>query len=253
MITTKELTDKLRAELRNGEIDQLPSTRQLSSRYKLHRNTCAKALQQLKDEGLINTQVGRVSRPVSTKSDPVDEAIDHLLNLGLSLEQAQIKILNSLDRRRRITVVGENKELIKSELEIKGFKIEDREGFEVSDDPNKGDFLLMLSNVKELGLDRQKVSSIGIVSKWQNYRTHIRGVLHEFAEDIIDVTPKKNDVTPVLHFCRIIICDRLIESTLRDFARRYRQENGGVPNKIVTVPYLGDESVEQLRRKVRCL
>lgn len=251
--TTKDLTDKLRTELRNGEITVVPSTRYLAFRTGLHRNSCAKALQQLKREGLIDTQMGRVSIPISKESDPVDIAIDKLLETGMSLEQAQIQLLNSLDRRRKITVVGENKELIKSELEVEGFEIGDGDnGFKVSDTPNKGDFLLMLSNPKELGLDKQKVSSIGIISACVSYRVHIRGALSKFTGDIVEATPKRGEVNSALHLCRIIVCDSMIAPTLKEFAGEYRQRNGGAPNNIVPVPYLNKQSIDQLRRLVRC-
>lgn len=255
MITTaQELTDKLRSDLRSGDLTVVPSTRHLAQRYGLHRNTCTKALQSLKDEGLINTQVGRVGIPISPESDPVDKAIDYLLELGMSVEEAQIKILNSLNRRRRITVVGENKELIKSELKVEGFDIGDGDNaLKVSDDPNKGDFLLMLSNnIKGLGLDKQKVSSIGIISKWDGYRVHIKGCLSRFTGDIVEATNTRSEITSVLHFCRIIVCDSVIEPTLKEFAREYRGKNGGVPNTIVPVPYLNSWSIDQLKRKVRC-
>lgn len=251
LTTTKELTDKLRSELRSGEITVVPSTRYLATQYGFHRNSCAKALQQLKQEGLIDTQVGRVGIPISTESNPVDKAIDHLLNLGMTLEQAQTKILESLNRRRKITVIGENKKLLESELKVEGFNVGDN-GFEVSDDPSKGDFWLMLSSLKYLKLDKQKVSSIGIISEWDDYRLHIKGSLH-FTGDIIEATTKAGDIRSALHFCRIIICDRLIEATLKEFAKRYRQKHGGVPNTIIAVPYLNSQSIDQLRSKVQCL
>ncbi len=90
----------------NGE--QLPSTRQLAQWTGLHRNTINKVYQQLKKAGLVEAKGGSGIYAATPKQESpsldlsvqvVRQALDRLLNLGYSLNQAQAVFNNELNWR----------------------------------------------------------------------------------------------------------------------------------------------------------
>lgn len=89
----------------NGE--QLPSTRQLAQWTGLHRNTINKVYQQLKKAGLVEAKGGSGIYAATPKESPsldlsvqvVRQALDRLLSLGYSLNQAQAVFNTELNWR----------------------------------------------------------------------------------------------------------------------------------------------------------
>ncbi len=90
----------------NGE--QLPSTRQLAQWTGLHRNTINKVYQQLKQSGLVEAKGGsgiyaatpkQVAPSLDLSVQVVRQALDRLLGLGYSLNQAQTIFNNELNWR----------------------------------------------------------------------------------------------------------------------------------------------------------
>jgi len=89
---------------------QLPSTRALAMQTGLHRNTVSKVYRQLEQWGFVDAQagsgvyvrtLGRRSPTRSAANLKVEKAVDELLHLGCSLEQARDLMLAEIDWRLR--------------------------------------------------------------------------------------------------------------------------------------------------------
>lgn len=243
-VTSQELLTKLRADIKSG-MTNIPSTRQLAMLYGLHRNTCAKILQRLKSENLIDMKGGRSYSRVNAVIDPVDTAIDYLLNQGMSLSDAKNLVLAKFAERQTLTVVSPNKALIIHELSNQ-FPLSET-GLRVSDKPKDGSFLLQLSDLKQFDFDVIKpIPLIGIVSKSADFRSHVEGCLNK---ETIHSNGETVSTKTVLQMSRVVLCDRKIESALRNFAVNLRQVSDCRCQKIIPVPYLHENVTKELKQK----
>lgn len=243
----KQLLCKLRTEIRSGQLTQIPSSRYLSITTRLHRNTCAKVLKSLADEGLITIHQGTIPTIVNVANNPVDDAIDYLLNQGLSFESASEKLLKALEKRRAVAISSnsQNKELI--QLELEGFKFSP-DGLIISDQPQDCcEFLLQLSDIRDRVKEiksQNSVRGIGIVSKSEAFRSHVLGALGN-DQEIIAVEPIARLLNSMFNFCNQVICDYLIAEKLKAFAQENRRTI-----RIIPVPYLHEQTIKDLRGKL---
>lgn len=237
---------ELRTQLRSGQLKRVPSTRQLAASTGFHRNTCSKILLKLKDEGLITVNSGAAPTIIGAENDPVDNAIDYLLNQGMDFNTAKKQILKALQKRKAIVINSPNEDLIRYELD--GFNF-NPSGLIISDQPQQGcDFLLQLSDIRPLIKNISIRGVVGIVSKSESFRNHVFGTLNCTGE-IMSVEPTTRLVRSVFAFCHQVICDRLIADRLREYARQYKREHG---KTITVIPahYLHPQTIINLRGKL---
>ena len=243
---TEDVLTRLRAEIKSGHLTRPPSSRSLASTTGLHRHTCIKILSQLRSEGLIKTHRGTSSTIVKAENDPVAKAVDYLLNQGMTGAEAQKELLKALKRREAITIHGPNQDLIKFELDGFGFTFRS-DGLTVSDHPGS-EFLLQLSDVKDVSKQLKGQRCVGIISKSKAFRTHISGSLAQSGE-IVEAEPIPRLVTSVFHFCKYVVCDYLIATKLKQFAIEYKRETGkGIT--VIPAPYLNPKTIDELRGKL---
>lgn len=239
---------QLRAKLRSGDLRRVPSSRQLAMETGLHKNTCAKILNQLRQEGLISHKIGTIASLNGVANDPVDNAIDYLLAQGLDFDSAKEAIVKSLQKRKGITINSPNENLIRCELE--DFKFNPN-GLIISDQSPDCDFFLKLSDLKQISKeikDRESAKAIGIISGCQAFREHIFGFL-DYDGEIISIEPISRLVGSAFAFCHQVICDYLIADKIKQLAVEYSRESGK-RLIIIPAPYLHTQNQVDLRRKI---
>lgn len=241
---TETVLTQLRSEIKSGQLTRLPSCRQLAAMTGLHRHTCAKILSKLREEGVIETHRGASSTIVkAAKNNPVDDAIDYLLKQGMTGAEVQEKLLKTLERRKAITIESPNMDLIK--FELAGFPFS-ADGLTVSDQPG-GEFLLQLSDISQISKEIWGQRCVGIVSKSETFRSHIKGaIVHG---EVIEALPINNLVSSVFHFSTQVVCDYVIACRLKQAAVRH-WEATGKRITITPVPYLNPKTIEDLRSKL---
>lgn len=248
--TSENVLAQLRARLRSGELSRVPSTRQLALETGYHRNTCAKILAKLRMEGLISVNVGAASTICGAKKNPVDDAIDYLLSQGMNFDAAKKAILESLQKRRGIFIKSPNEDLIRFELD--GFTFNPG-GLIISDQPQDCEFLLQLSDIRQISKkiksqSQKTVGAIGIVSRSEAFRSHVFGAL-DYDGEVMSVEPNVRLVSSVFAFCNQVVCDYLIAHKLNQFAIEYKREQS--KTIILTpAPYLNAKTIDELRGKL---
>ena len=94
--------------------DRLPPVREIATRARIHRNTVARAIQQLEHEGLVRTRVGQGTfvadqAPAvdpSSRDDRLDRSIDRVVveavSLGVPLEELGWRLARRIEHHRRL-------------------------------------------------------------------------------------------------------------------------------------------------------
>lgn len=244
MSKSASVLENLRAEIKSGRMSKVPSSRQLATQTQLHRHTCAKILSQLKSEGLIEVNSRSGSKVRSILRDPIDTAIDHLLNQGMGFDDVQCALLRALEKRKGISIKSPNEKLIQCELQ--NFDLIEN-GLIISDQPDSCDFLLQLSDIKEIGKTLKNQKVLGLVSGSETFKAHVIGSFSDLQSDILAVETTKSMVRSVFSLCAKVVCDYLIAPKLEQFAVEYRKETYKKV-EIIPLPYLSKKSIDDLRK-----
>jgi GntR family transcriptional regulator len=104
----RQISEQLRRLIAIGALkqgDRLPTVRELAARVRVNRNTAARAIQRLENEGLVRTRVGQgtfVSEPVvradrAKMEREMDRSIDRLLveaqTSGMTLDELRARFV----------------------------------------------------------------------------------------------------------------------------------------------------------------
>ena len=198
----QEIADRMTAAIRSGET-WFPSNR---ANMSCHRNTMTKVNKVLRSRGLITpSKKGERLKVVQPQQSLLGESIEALILSGLSPEEITQVVTSELEKRRSVTVVSKQANLIESELI--GIPISSS-GLKVSDDPD-GEFHLKLTDFAKWKRERKLIlpNTIGIITQSDYYFLQAKVGM---GENVICI--QGNDLRQkisIAKLCRVVIVDTL--------------------------------------------
>lgn len=243
MALRDEIAERMISQIRSGET-WFPSAR---GNHECFRTTAPKINAMLIEMGLIRTQPGKKISVVPPMQSPLSSAIERLI-LDEDCPDVEAAVLAELNKRRSITIASEQADLITHELAGQ-IPISSHGGLIVSEDPFAGEFHLQLTDFAEYKKQITIPSSVGIVTQSDYYWLQARAGLGPDRIYMRGDTPDRR--RKILRLCPLIICDSLHYDPLRELLSQTLDDQRS-RCRIITIPYINQESVLQLKRRLLC-